>query len=267
MILASDSIPHLFLVLATFCAYVIASTKIELLGVQIVKASVWLAWVLHTTLLYLTLLGPSPHFGFAPAISVTIWIVIAVNAIEIKIYPTLPTRQPLAAFGAIAVLIASLFPGRLVHPSASPLLALHLSLGIASYGLFGAAILHGWVLNRTEERIRKGSDIEMGMPLLTLERLTFRFVGIGFVLLSATLLAGFVFGKEIYGSSTPLHWSHKTIFSVLAWLTFASLLTGRSRLGWRGRKSIRILYIGSGMLVLAYIGSRFVLEVLLSRTL
>jgi ABC-type uncharacterized transport system permease subunit len=60
-------------------------------------------------------------------------------------------------------------------------------------------------------------------------------------------------------------WDHKTIFSVLAWLTFAVLLTGRARFGWRGRTARRVLYAGSALLLLAYVGSRFVLEVVLSR--
>ena len=51
----------------------------------------------------------------------------------------------------------------------------------------------------------------------------------------------------------------------MAWLTFALLLIGRARLGWRGKRAVRILYIGAGLLLLAYVGSRFVLEILLER--
>ncbi len=104
------------------------------------------------------------------------------------------------------------------------------------------------------------------MPLLTLERLTFRFVTAGFVLLSATLLAGLLFSEQLYGTAGRFwKWDHKTTFSVLAWLTFAILLIGRSRFGWRGRTARRVLYAGSALLLLAYVGSRFVLEVVLAR--
>ena len=113
---------------------------------------------------------------------------------------------------------------------------------------------------RAERHIRQATDPHAGVPLLTLERLTFRFVTGGFVLLSATLLAGAVF------SSTGWRWDHKTIFSVMAWIAFALLLIGRARFGWRGRKAVRILYTGSLLLLLAYVGSRFVLEVMLGRT-
>ncbi len=103
------------------------------------------------------------------------------------------------------------------------------------------------------------------MPLLTLERLTFRFVVAGFVLLTATLAAGLLFGETLYGRAW--NWDHKAVFSVLSWLTFAVLLIGRSRLGWRGRIAVRVLYAGAGLLLLAYVGSRFVLEVVLGRPL
>jgi ABC-type uncharacterized transport system permease subunit len=99
-----------------------------------------------------------------------------------------------------------------------------------------------------------------------MERLTFRFVGAGFLLLSATLLVGVLFEKQLYGLATPLKWDHKTAFSVLSWLTFAILLVGRARFGWRGRRAVRVLYIGSGLLLLAYVGSRFVMEIILGRS-
>ena len=99
--------------------------------------------------------------------------------------------------------------------------------------------------------------------LLTLERLTFRFVTAGFVLLSATLAAGGLFSEQLYGRAW--HWDHKAVFSVLAWATFAVLLLGRARFGWRGRKAVRVLYAGAALLLLAYAGSRFVMEVVLGR--
>jgi ABC-type uncharacterized transport system permease subunit len=103
------------------------------------------------------------------------------------------------------------------------------------------------------------------MPLLTIERLTFRFVMAGFALLTSTLLVAFLFSDSLYGEGVSVRWDHKTIFSVLSWTTFAALLLGRARFGWRGRRAARMLYLGAGLLFLAYVGSRFVLEVLLER--
>ena len=68
-----------------------------------------------------------------------------------------------------------------------------------------------------------------------------------------------------YGRGRAWKWDHKTVFSVLSWFAFALLLLGRSRFGWRGRKAVRFLYIGALLLLLSYVGSRFVLEVVLGR--
>ena len=84
-------------------------------------------------------------------------------------------------------------------------------------------------------------------------------------LLSATLLVGVAFGEHLYGHGVAWKWDHKTVFSLLAWLTFAVLLVGRARFGWRGRRAVRVLYVGAGLLLLAYVGSRFVLEIVLGR--
>ena len=159
------------------------------------------------------------------------------------------------------------FPGASLHVAASPWLPLHWALGIASYGLFAAAVVHAWLMMRTEREIRLAAQPQAaGLPLLTLERLTFRFVQAGFVLLSGTLLAGLLFTEQLYGAGKAWRWDHKTLFSVLSWLAFAVLLVGRARFGWRGRKAVRVLYVGSLLLLLAYVGSRFVLEVVLGRS-
>ena len=110
--------------------------------------------------------------------------------------------------------------------------------------------------------LRGSSQATPGIPLLGLERLTFHFVTAGCALLTATLLAGWYFSELL---NHRWVWDHKSVFSVLSWLTMAVLLWGRWRLGWRGRFAARTLYLGAGLLLLGYAGSRFVLEVLLHR--
>ncbi|MDO8450145.1 MAG: cytochrome c biogenesis protein CcsA [Rhodoferax sp.] len=265
MILASASPLSLTLAIGAATAYAVSAAGASRLGPRAARAAVWLAWLLHGILLAWSLFGREPRFGFAPALSVTAWLVAAVYAIESHVFPLLQTRWTLCALGAIAVILAVLFPGSPLHANASPWLPLHWALGIASYGLFGVAVVHAWFMTRAEGRIRLATDPHSGMPLLTMERLTFRFVGAGFILLSATLLVGVLFEKQLYGSAAPLKWDHKTAFSVLSWLAFAILLVGRARFGWRGKRAIRVLYIGSGLLLLAYVGSRFVMEIILGR--
>ena len=223
------------------------------------------AWLLHALTLVEALLGTPPRFGFAPALSMTVWLVLTVYAVERRLFPQLHAHWALAGLGSAAVILALVFPGTSYHAIASPWLPLHWALGIASYGLFAAAVAHGWLMVRAERAIRQAEQSDTGVPLLTLERLTFRFVEAGFVLLSATLLVGWWFAETLYGPGLAWKWDHKTIFSLLAWAVFAGLLIGRARLGWRGLKAIRVLYLGAGLLLLSYAGSRFVLEVILRR--
>jgi len=266
MILAIPSPLGVALGIATAAAYGIAAAASSRFGRSATQSLLALAWLLHAAALAVGLGGGTPQFGFAPALSVTAWLVLTVYGIESRLYPQLKARRALAALGAAAVLLAVIFPGAPLHVSASPWLPLHLALGIASYGLFGAAVIHAWLMTRAEKQIRLAAEPQGGVPLLTMERLTFRFVTAGFVLLSATLLAGLLFSETLYGAHMRgWKWDHKTVFSVLAWITFAILLTGRARFGWRGRTARRVLYAGTALLLLAYVGSRFVLEVVLGR--
>jgi ABC-type uncharacterized transport system permease subunit len=96
-----------------------------------------------------------------------------------------------------------------------------------------------------------------------METLLFRIIGAGFVFLTLVLISGIFFSEEVFGK--PMSFSHKTVFSWLSWIIFAALLAGRSIYGWRGRIAVRWTLAGFLTLVLAYLGSKFVLEVLLGR--
>jgi ABC-type uncharacterized transport system permease subunit len=207
------------------------------------------------------------RFGFATALSSTTWLVLAVYAVEHRRLGWPSVRRALAVAAALTCALAWLFPGQ-PHPNgSSPWAPLHWMLGFASYGLFGVALLHAVLLRRAERSLRakpgSGAHVKpvgqvMGMPLLRLEKLTLRFVAVGFVILSLTLLLGAWFAH-------PWRWDHKTVFSVMSWVVFAVLLVGRARFGWRGRQAIGWLTAGSTLLFLAYVGSRFVFEVILHR--
>ncbi len=264
MILPSASPIGWLLAIAAALAYGVSAIAGSRFTASQARFALLLAWVLHGICVGWGLLGQAPHFGFAAALSMTAWLVMIAYVVERQFFPQLRTLWVLAVLGAAAVLLAMIFPGKPLHALSSPWLPLHLTLGIASYGLFSAAVVHAWLMTRAEKHIRLAADSPNGMPLLTLERLTFRFVTAGFVVLSATLIAGWLFGEMLYGRAWV--WDHKSVFSVLSWLTFAVLLVGRSRFGWRGRSAVRMLYAGAVLLLLAYAGSRFVMEVLLPQS-
>jgi ABC-type uncharacterized transport system permease subunit len=267
MILASASPMTLTLALSAAAAYVVSASRTSHADPRLARLPLWLAWALHGLILLLSVLSDERQFGFAPALSVTVWLAGLVYGIELYFFPQIRSPSLLCLAGAGSVILTLLFPGSVLSANTSAWLPLHWALGIASYGLFAVAVVHAWMMTRAEERIRQAKQVYTGLPLLTMERLIFRFVGVGFGLLSATLLAGFFFGTQLYGSAHAVKWDHKTAFSVLSWLTFATLLVGRVRFGWRGKRALRVLYAGSGLLLLAYVGSRFVMEVLLGRTL
>lgn len=230
-------------------------------------------WLLHAAAALLDMTGEGPahgvRLGFAPVLSASVWLVIAVHAVESRFVPVPAVRIGLASAGAAAVLLATLFPGE-QRPFHSALGPWHFMLGVATHALIAAAVLHGLWLGAAETRLRQHKGLAalapapeqpagaLGLPLLQLERLTFRFVEVGFVVLSATLLLG-VF------TTVQWRWDHKAVLSVLGWAVFAALLLGRRLRGWRGRRATRWLYFGAVLLLLSYVGSRFVFEVLLSR--
>lgn len=270
MILASASPASVTLTLAATAAYLLAALGPHRMRPKSARTAVLVAWLIHGGLLAWGLFGSAPghepRFGFAPALSVTAWLVAAIYAVESQVYPQLQMRWPLSAVCISAITLGLIFPGNLLGTTTSPWLPLHWALGIASYGLFGVAVVHAWLMTRSEESIRLASEPHIGLPLLTLERLTFRFIEAGFALLSATLLIAVLFGASLYGTDTSWKWDHKTVFSVLSWLTFAILLIGRAQFGWRGRRAVRVLYAGAALLLLAYVGSRFVMEIMLGRS-
>ena len=98
-----------------------------------------------------------------------------------------------------------------------------------------------------------------------MEKLLFRMIGIGFALLTLTVLSGVVFSEQLFGMAVK--WDHKTVFALLSWLLFGALLAGRRWRGWRGKTALRFTLAGFATLLLAYVGSQFVLEVVLHRGL
>ena len=203
--------------------------------------------------------GHGIRFGFAPVLSLTAWLVLAVHYAESRLVPISGPRRVFALIGAASVLLAIVFPGEVVVVSYSGYAPVHWALGIAAYGLFGVAVVHAVLLDRAERQMRqRGGSGTMGLPLLSLERLTFNFVEAGFVVLTLAILLGLF-------SLGHWSWDHKTVLSLASWATFAALIVGRRTRGWRGRQATRWVYAGAVLMLLAYVGSRFVFEIVLQR--
>ena len=171
---------------------------------------------------------------------------------------------PVAAIGA---LLPALFPNPHRFSLADEHWAvLHIAVALIAYALFLVAALQALLMLGLERRLHLALPdpaAETLPPLLVLEKFLFRLVGVGYALLTLTLVSGALFSEELFGK--PLRFTHKIVFSLLGWLVFGALLFGRHRYGWRGRAALHWILAGSGLLVIAYVGSKFVLEVILGR--
>jgi ABC-type uncharacterized transport system permease subunit len=217
------------------------------------------------------------RFGFAQALSVTLWLGVVIYWVE-SLFLRLDGFEPLILpLAAVAAPLPLVFRG-LASPAlaASVEFKVHMLLAMCAYSLFTIAILHAMLMTLVERRLhrpdepgRERGELLAGTlarlpPLLTLERLLFRLIAAAFAFLTLTLATGIVFSETLFGRALPFN--HKTLFALLSWATFAALLVGRHRYGWRGRTALHWTMTGFVMLLLAYVGSRFVLEVVLGRT-
>lgn len=213
--------------------------------------------------------GNEMRLGFSIAISLTVWLAICfywVEALYNRLDGLLAIVLPV---GALASAMPVFFPGVHVLSDAnvaSPVFRVHLVIAMLAYSLFTLAALHGMLMAMATRQLHHARFSRMLAnlpPLLTMEALLFRLVGAAFVLLTLTLLTGVVFTESLLGKA--FQFDHKTVFATISWLLFGVLLIGRHFRGWRGRNALRWMFAGFITLMLAYIGSRFVIEVLLHR--
>ncbi len=233
-----------------------------------------LALVLHGMLLVHGMYQDGQlRFGFAHALSATLWITALIVCAESMFSASRGMFLLVLPLAAAASVLPLLFPGAIIgRSSASPLFQVHLLLAILAYSLLTIAAIHALLMATMERHLhgeaaaapgRLAFVIDRLPPLLAMEGVLFRLISVGFVLLTATLVSGIFFSEELFGR--PLRFDHKTVFAIAAWCVFAGLLLGRLVFGWRGRTALRWTITGFVMLLLAYVGSHFVLEVLLDR--
>lgn len=212
------------------------------------------------------------RFGFALALSATLWLTVLILWIEGFFVPLRGLQPLVLPAAAVALILPLFFPGGLISGDRGIGFKLHLLAAILAYSLLTIAALHAVLMAALDRELHRGAGtlraepsplFRQIPPLLAMERLLFRVIGLGFVLLTATVASGLLFSEYLFG--TAFRFEHKTVFALAAWVVFAGLLAGRMVFGWRGRVALRWTLAGFAMLVLAYVGSRFVLEVVLGR--
>lgn len=205
--------------------------------------------------------------GVGQALSAIAWLALTIYALSSLRQPVDALNALILPVAALAVLLPLILPQRPVQLTTSPLLLAHLAMAFLAYALFTIAALHAGVMSLLEKRLHAHafhSSVAKFPPLLTLEKLLFNIIGIGFVLLTLALASGMLFSEQVFGKPFSFaHFTqHKTVFALLSWLIYAGLLLGRQIYGWRGRTAIAWSLTGFAMLVLAYFGSKVALQLL-----
>jgi len=226
------------------------------------------ALALHAVLLGRDMFGGAGfNLNLGTSLSLIVWLTVLIYWVESYWVQVGALKNLLLPFAALCVLLPYFMPAQHVLAYAGlPLFKVHLAISMLAYGLLTIAALHALLMSLLEKRLHTGNlppllrDLP---PLMALERLTFRILFAGFLLLTLTLVSGMVFSEEWIGQ--PFQFTRKVVLSIVAWIIFALLLIGRHRRGWRGKVAVRWLLAGFGFLLLAYVGTKFVLEVILHR--
>jgi ABC-type uncharacterized transport system permease subunit len=225
------------------------------------------AVVLHASVLYPELItGQGMNLDFFNAASLTALLTALVLLVAAIKQPVENLGIALLPVAAVTVALATWYPGQDTVIEARPWqLQLHILFSVLAYSLFALAAVQSVLLAIQDRHLRNrhpGGFIRALPPLQVMEHLLFQMIGSGFVLLSAALLTGVVFLEDIFAQ----HLVHKTILSIVGWVIFGVLLWGRWKFGWRGNTAIRWTLSGFAFLILAYFGSKLVLELILGRT-
>jgi len=176
-----------------------------------------------------------------------------IDSLAVVIFPTI----------SCVIALAQWFPSSRVLPEETPYgLELHIVLSIVAYGLFAIAAVQAIYLGVADYKLRHHHpSMDFLPPLPTMESVLFQLTGLAFVLLTISLVLGSMYIADVHAQ----HLVHKIVFSLLAWCVFATLIIGRWRFGWRGRRAIKFVITGFLLLALGFFGSKFVLELILHR--
>ncbi len=200
------------------------------------------------------------NLGFFNALSLISWLV----SIQILISSLYRPVQSLGIIMFPLTGLASLIS--VLAPAAEPMSGItnqvlqgHIMISVIAYSLIMLSALQAITLAFQEHAIRShhpGGFIRFLPPLHDMETLLFQMLGFGFIFLSTALISGFFFVEDLFAQ----HLVHKTVLSIIGWVILAILLFGRYRFGWRGKIAIRWTLTAFVFIMLAYFGSKLVLE-------
>jgi ABC-type uncharacterized transport system permease subunit len=227
------------------------------------------ALVLHAMMLYHgVVVAEGLNLGVSNAVSLLVWLTALIYWLAGLAYPGLAGMQGLMAPLALAAVLLqiTLTSRHVVTYTAEPLFTMHFAIAMLAYSLVIVATVHAVVMLAEEKWLHRGvlpPFLKALPPLMEMEALLFRILIAAFVLLTLTVVSGVFFSELLFNK--PFAVTHKNVFAILSWMIFGGLIAGHYLRGWRGRKAVRWTLAGFTMLLIAYVGSKFVLEVVLNR--
>ncbi len=202
------------------------------------------------------------NLPFFTALSVTLLVIVVIQLLMCVKHPADYLGLAIYPLSALAVLASGFFESD--SKIVTPALQIHVLLSITAYAVLALAASQAilvLVQRRYLNRHKPGGFMRALPPLTSTESLLFLLLRVGFVLLTMSLASGFVFLEDMFAQ----HLVHKTVLSCVAWLIFAVLQFGMWRFGWRGKRLVGWVLGGFGALLIAYFGSKLVLELILQR--
>ncbi len=223
------------------------------------------AAILHIGVVYNSVFTPAGiNLGIYSAASLIMAMVASLMLLAAVKQPVENLGIFILPVAAITLLLDQLFSAQhILSAEYSSQIELHIILSLLAYSLLTIAALQSVLLAIQDRQLRHkhpGGFMRALPPMQVMESLLFQLIGLGFILLSLALLTGFIFLEDIFAQ----HLVHKSVLSIIAWFVFAILLFGRWQAGWRGRTAIRWTLTGFITLLLAYFGSKLVLEIILT---
>jgi ABC-type uncharacterized transport system permease subunit len=242
----------------------------------LIQAAIFVILVIHGIALHDSVFTSQGFvFGFAQDLSLIAWVGLAFYWFQSWFLPIASLRWLVLCFALVCSVLPMIFSGTLISPTAvsDPWFKGHFIVATIAVGLLSLAAMHAILMSVQDRALHRrlaiipnsriGHWLEDLPPLMTMESLLFNLLYVGFALLSLTVFSGLLFSQTLFGK--PLVFDHKTIFALISWFLFAGLLVARWRVGLRGRAAVRWVLSAYTALLLAYVGSRFVLEVILQR--
>ncbi|WP_445115035.1 cytochrome C assembly family protein [Acinetobacter sp. WZC-1] len=227
-----------------------------------------LGLILHAAVLYNDMLTPAGiNYDVFNLMSFTSGLMLLFSLLFSTYRPVIALNLlgiPVAAFGLILGFAFSK-PYQLMEEQHSLGLDIHIILSLSAYAVLLMATIHAILLWLQDRELKKKQKKRIWASLLppfqAMESLLFDMLTAGFALLTVALLFGFFTIDNFFGQ----HLAHKTVFSIISWFIFGILLIGHHQFGWRGHKAIHFTITGFFLLAMGFIGSKFVLEMILHR--